>query len=57
MPVYINDTDTIRFSHEGTEYTCSSIYHDDSLAESDYGMIFLTSPYYTAEKDLFSLIE
>ena len=55
MPVYSNDEDTIKFSFEGIEYRCSSIFHDDNLQENDYGLIFLTSPYYTAEKDMFSV--
>ena len=55
MPVYTNDADSIRFSYEGVDYACATTYHDDSLVENEYGMIFLTSPYYTAEKDIFSV--
>lgn len=55
MPTYTNDRDSIKFSCDGVDYTCASIYHDESLAENDYGMVFLTSPYYSAEKDVFSV--
>ena len=55
MPVYTNDDGIIKFSHDGVDYTCASIYHDDCLVENEYGMVFLTSPYYTAEKDILSV--
>lgn len=45
----------ISFLHNGESYSCSCLFCDESLKESDYGMEFLTSPYYRAEEDYFTV--
>ena len=45
----------ISFLHNGESYSCSCLFCDESLKESDYGMEFLTSPYYQAAEDYFTV--
>jgi hypothetical protein len=48
---YNYEDNCLKFQHGGFDYACFSLFSDQSLKESDYGLMFLTSPYYQAEED------
>ena len=43
------------FQHNGREYSCFSMFDNESLSDNDYGIAFFTSPYYRAEEDYFTV--
>lgn len=48
---FINDSSALRFSVAGESFYCESYYPDSGANLKEYGVLFMLSPYYTAELD------
>lgn len=53
--IYVYNDNYLKFQHDGIDYAYFTLFGDESLKESDYGLMFFTSPYYRAEEDYFTV--